>query len=148
MNTYFNLLSKDNSMKICVEIKQQQHKLKVAESFEWFEYIKNRPEKPWEYNYMCASPNVTWELIQAYPEFFIDYNFMCENPNITFDIMQTFPFPLTQVLYMNISRNPNVSLETVNQFPEKPWYYPHLAMNSNFHFYEMLNDSNWKKFES
>ena len=64
-------------------MKQQIKQLKVIESFEWFKYIENHPEKSWNYDEMCGNPNVTWELIQAFPDIFVHYINMCSNINIT-----------------------------------------------------------------
>ena len=46
------------------QIKEQSHKMKVLEIFEWFKYIKDHSEKSWHYEDMCENPNVT----QAYPQ--------------------------------------------------------------------------------
>ena len=74
MSLYFISLSNENASVLFQQIKQQIYKLKVTKSFEWFEYIRNHSDKPWDYDAMCANPNVTWELIQAYSQFIIDYD--------------------------------------------------------------------------
>jgi hypothetical protein len=30
----------------------------------WFDYINNNPDKPWNYLHLSANPNVTWEIIK------------------------------------------------------------------------------------
>ena len=141
---YFSILSEENATVLRQQIKQQANKVKVDWSFKWFKYIKDHPEQPWNYKSMCSNPNVTWELIQANFVLLNYYSEMCRNPNITWDIIQTFP-QTTDIFYY-ASRNPNITLDIFNQYPDKPWDYGKLAGNSNFTFYEMKNDSNWKKF--
>ena len=49
MASYFKILSEENASVILQQIKQKAYNLKVEESFEWFEYIKNHPNKGWNY---------------------------------------------------------------------------------------------------
>ena len=35
---------------------------------EWFDNIKNNPDKPWDYNYLSANPNITWSIVLDNPE--------------------------------------------------------------------------------
>ena len=137
MSLYFISLSNENASVLFQQIKQQINKLNVDWSFEWFEYIRNHPDKSWDYESMCGNPNVTWELIQAYPQLFNDYRYMCENLNISWDILQTFP--QTTDIYFFASSNPNITLAIVNQNPDKPFAYRFFTCNSSFTFYEMLN---------
>ena len=55
MRTYFENLSIENAFVLCSQLKclvdDEGHKLKIAWSFEWFKYIKNHPEKTWNYNW-------------------------------------------------------------------------------------------------
>ena len=60
MICYFEILTEENASVLLKLIKQKAYNLKVEESFEWFEYIKNNPNKGWNYNLLCANPNVTW----------------------------------------------------------------------------------------
>ena len=74
MTSYFEILSEENATVLFKLIKQKAYNLKVEESFEWFEYIKNHPNKAWNFDLMCANPNVTWELIHDFSCIFTDYN--------------------------------------------------------------------------
>jgi hypothetical protein len=35
---------------------------------EWFDYVKNNPDKPWFYPYLSKNPNVTWDIVQNNPD--------------------------------------------------------------------------------
>ena len=113
MSSYFVNLLEENVIVLHQLIKHQTHKLKVAESFEWFKYIKNHPEKNWNYDLMCSN----------------DYDFMCENPNITWDIIQKFP--LATNIYRYFSSNPNITIELVNQYLSL-WDYKRLAKKCKY----------------
>ena len=83
MSFYFTKLCEKSAKVLMKEIKQRAHEVKVNWSFNWFEYIKNHSDMPWDYDNMCANSNLTWEIIQAYPVLFNDYYNLCTNPNIT-----------------------------------------------------------------
>ena len=34
----------------------------------WFDYIKENPDKKWDYTMLSFNPNITWEIIQANPD--------------------------------------------------------------------------------
>ena len=46
---------------------------------EWFDYIKNNPDKPWNYSYLSKHPNITWEIVQNNPDFPWEYNYLSNN---------------------------------------------------------------------
>ena len=37
------------------------------ESKEWFQYIKDHPNKNWDYSVLSHNPNITWEIVQENP---------------------------------------------------------------------------------
>jgi len=40
---------------------------------EWFDYVKDNPDKPWHYQWLSINPNVTWQIVQDNPD--IDWNY-------------------------------------------------------------------------
>ncbi len=34
-------------------------------SDKWFQFIKDNPDKPWNYDYLSSNLNITWEIVQA-----------------------------------------------------------------------------------
>ena len=36
-------------------------------SEEWFQFIKDNPDKPWNYYELSYNPNITWEIVQENP---------------------------------------------------------------------------------
>ena len=38
--------------------------LTMCDDNNWFDYIKNNKDKPWNYEYLSANPNVTWEMVK------------------------------------------------------------------------------------
>ena len=116
MCQYFECLTNNNAHVLHQQLKLKISKLKVDWSFQWFQYIKDHSDKPWDYDSMCANPNVTWELIQAYPQLFRDFKLMCSNPNISWELIQTFPE--SDENYDYASMNPNITLDIVHQYPD------------------------------
>ena len=58
---------------------------------------------------------------------------MCRNSNISWDIIQSFS--QTTDTYEFASYNPNITIDIVNQYPDKPWSYYCLAANERkLHF--------------
>ena len=38
------------------------------EESNWFDYIKNNPDKQWNYHQLSRNPNVTWDIVAANPD--------------------------------------------------------------------------------
>jgi len=36
---------------------------------EWFQFILDNPDKPWDWMWLSYNPNVTWEIVQNNPEY-------------------------------------------------------------------------------
>ena len=34
----------------------------------WFDYIKENPDKRWDYKLLSLNPNITWEIVLANPD--------------------------------------------------------------------------------
>ena len=50
----------------------------------WFDYIKENPDKDWNYNALSLNPNITWEIVQSNPDKKWNYHFLSLN-NMTKD---------------------------------------------------------------
>ena len=57
----------------------------------WFDYIKENPDKDWDHRGLSENPNITWEIIQSNPDKKWNYNSLSLNPNITWEIVKTNP---------------------------------------------------------
>ena len=77
--------------------------MSLFEETNWFDYIKNNPDKPWKYTYLSANPNITWDIVVANPDKPWNWNQLSWNPNITWNI--------------------------VVANPDKPWNYHELSYN-------------------
>jgi len=40
---------------------------------DWFDYILENPDKPWNYGFLSMNPNITWDIVLANPDFPWDY---------------------------------------------------------------------------
>jgi hypothetical protein len=69
----------------------------------WFDYIKQTPDKPWNYDSLSQNPNITWDAVAANPDKAWDYD--------------------------NLSWNPSITLDVVSANPDKPWNYNNLSSN-------------------
>ena len=54
----------------------------------WFDFVIKNPDKHWDYSYLSANPNITWENVKSEPEKPWDFESLSENPNITWSIVQ------------------------------------------------------------
>ena len=93
----------------------------------WFQFILDNPDKPWNYHMLSYNPNITWDIVQANPDNPWDYYYLSLNPNITLDIVQANPDKPWN--YEALSRNPNITLDIVQANPDKPWNYSWLSQN-------------------
>ena len=57
----------------------------------WFQYIKDHPDKPWNWKSLSSNLNITWEIIQQNPDKPWDWMWLSNNPNITWEIIQSNP---------------------------------------------------------
>ena len=57
----------------------------------WFDYIKENPDKKWNYYSLSLNPNITWEIVQENPDKDWSYDSLSENPNITWEIVKANP---------------------------------------------------------
>ena len=108
-------------------------------SDKWFQYVKNHPDKEWSYLYLSENPNITWKTIQENP----DNPWCCsydKNRNYCTDqesdyewepIPENFGDELSEIDYIYLSLNPNITWEIVQDNPDKPWNYYYLSRNSN-----------------
>ena len=65
-------------------------------SQQWFQFIKNNPDKPWDWDYLSLNPNVTWDVVQANLDKPWVWDWLSENPNLTRDViclLYTSPSP-------------------------------------------------------
>ena len=93
----------------------------------YFDFIKNNPEKPWNWGWLSKNPNITWDIVQANPKKPWDWGWLSENPNITWDIIQANPEKSWNWGWL--SRNPNTTWDIVQANPEKPWNWGRLSAN-------------------
>jgi hypothetical protein len=60
-------------------------------SSQWFQYILDNPDKPWNYIGLSYNPNITWEVVQQNQDKPWDYGWLSYNPNITWEIVKQNP---------------------------------------------------------
>ena len=60
---------------------------------QWFQFILDNPDKPWNWYGISQNPNITWEIIQENPDKPWEWglNGISRNSNITCDIIQANP---------------------------------------------------------
>ena len=62
------------------------------EETNWFDYIKNNPDKPWDWGNLSRNPNVTWDIVVANPDKPWNYR------ELSFNEMKKHPFFQNQQL--------------------------------------------------
>ena len=96
-------------------------------SEKWFQFVKDNPNKKWDYYELSENPNITWEIVQANPDKPWNYNQLSINPNVTWEIVQANPDEPWD--YNWLSSNPNITWEIVQANLDKPWRYDYLSEN-------------------
>ena len=46
---------------------------------DWFDYILEHPDKPWDYSRMSSNPNITWDIVEENPDVPWDYIVLSAN---------------------------------------------------------------------
>lgn len=106
-------------------------------SAKWFQYIKDHPDKKWSYRCLGDSPNITWKTIQENPNnlWICSYDKRknyCADQGTVFDwepIPENLDDKLSDLDYLYLSANPNITWEIIQNNPDKPWNYYHLSSN-------------------
>ena len=60
--------------------KQLRQKWKEEYCKEWFQFILNNPNKPWNYYPLSKNPNITWEIVINNLQIKWSYKDLSENP--------------------------------------------------------------------
>ena len=93
----------------------------------WFQYIKEHPDKPWNWKSMSGNPNITWEIIQQNPDKEWDWRDISSNENITWEFIQQNPDK--PWCWRTLSENQNITWDIVETNPDKPWDWSSLSEN-------------------
>ena len=97
-------------------------------SIHWFQFIKDNPDKDWDWESICCNENLTWEIIQQNPDKEWDWNNISYNKNITWEIIQQNPDK--PWVWRYISENPNITCEFIQNNPDKPWRWERVTKNT------------------
>ncbi len=60
-------------------------------SHNWFQFIKDNPDKLWNYCCLSSNSNITWSIVQANPNKPQNYYLLSKHPNITWSIIKNNP---------------------------------------------------------
>ena len=73
-------------------------------SEKWFDFVKQNPDKPWNWHGISRNPNVTWEIIQANPDKPWHWSEISRNPMTSArnNYIRTELFPICQNLLGNL----------------------------------------------
>ena len=86
------------------------------------------PDKPWNWYWLSANPNITMEIVAANPDAPWDWSWLSENPNITWEIVAANPD--AQWDWSELSANPNITWKIVAANPDAPWDWSALSRNT------------------
>ena len=103
------------------EIKEESDK-------NFFKFIEDNPDKPWNWNGISYNPNITMEIIKANPDKPWDWIGISYNPNITMEFVEDNPDKPWD--WSGISYNPNITMEFIKANPDKPWNWNGISQNS------------------
>ena len=57
----------------------------------YFDFVKNNPDKPWNWYALSGNPNITWDIVRDNPDKPWNWYALSGNPNITWDIVRDNP---------------------------------------------------------
>ena len=97
-------------------------------SEQWIKFIKDNPDKNWDWRAISCNPNITWKIIQDNPNMSWEWYAISAHPNITFDIVQNNPDEPWD--WKHLSDNPNINFDIVKNNPDKEWDYYALSSNT------------------
>lgn len=112
--------------------------------------IQDNPLIPWEYEILATNKSITWEIVKINSHIHVEsydsinntaikwaqdppkYNiWFCEllqsNPNIKWKDIQEMPYHN----YDEISINPNITIDIIRAYPEKPWNFSRFSQNKS-----------------
>ena len=46
---------------------------------EWFQFIKETPDKPWNFELLSSNPNITWDIVKDNPDVPWDFDSLSAN---------------------------------------------------------------------
>ena len=106
---------------------------------------KQKSDNPWsdiEWRYISKHPNVKWEHIKSTingPQCFgWFWNNVTENPNITFDIVNNnlhYPWNISYLI-----NNKNITMDIIKSNPEIEWNFNQITFNTNLFNTETFNN--------
>ena len=99
---------------------------------EFIEFIKNNPDRPWDWWEISSNPNITWGIIEANPDEPWDWMVISRNRNITLEIIEANPDEPWD--WWEISSNPNITWEIIEANPDRLWDW--WGISSNRLYYE------------
>ena len=96
-------------------------------SRKWFQFIKDNPDKEWDWRVICWNENLTWEIIRDNPDKNWNWFRLAILPIITMDIIKNNPDkPWT---WESITYNPNITMDIIKDNPDKPWDWQDISAN-------------------
>jgi len=107
------------------------------------EYIKNHPEKCWNWELLNLNDNIDVELLRLYRDRMYRWDLFTKNHNITIDIIsKNSDLPWD---YIQISKNPNITEKDIENNPDIYWNFDDLSLNTNISedFIKAHPDYNW-----
>ena len=83
-----------------------------------------------------------WEFVLKYSDK-LDWDWISGNPNINMDIIEKYPEKPWN--WFNISRNPNITMEFIEKQSDRPWNWGWISENPNItmEFIEKYPDKPW-----
>jgi hypothetical protein len=107
------------------------------------EYIKNHPEKCWNWDLVNLNDNIDIELLRLYRDRMYRWDLFTKNHNITIDIIsKNSDLPWD---YSQISKNPNINVFDIENNPYIFWNFDDLSLNTNISedFIKAHPEYNW-----
>jgi len=91
--------------------------------------VQTNPSLPWDWKALSSNPNITWEIIRDNLDKDWDWEEISYRPIITWAVIQAHPNMPFDWRYL--SENPNITWEIVQANPCYPWDWSTLSSHKN-----------------
>lgn len=125
------------------------HKFKKALSWDWtgissnpnltIDFVKRHLDKNWCWEFISQNSNINMNDIETNIDLPWVWHYIARNPNLTIAFIKKYFDRFDdqriwfddQQMWEDISCNPNITMEDIEQYPEGYWIYKYISRNPN-----------------
>ena len=127
-----------------IEMKGRRWNVICSKKYISWEFIKNNPDKPWNYDYVSKNPNITIEILKNNSNIPWNYKYLSENININWNFITENMDKIWN--WDKLSKHPNITIDIIMKTNYWLWNWEYVSENPNLSWPDVLNnlDLSWK----